>query len=159
MNDHYIVFSVADTAYALSSQQVAHVEMVEHITPVPNATAVIDGVVFSRGEVVPALNLRARFGFPRIAYDLRTRLLVVRHDERIAGLVVDAAREFMIIPSAAIHPPNEGLRGMSGRYLSGIATMGERMVLILDLAEVLNLGEPLTDGASETVAGSGNRSM
>jgi hypothetical protein len=55
------------------SQQVAHVEMVEHITPVPNATDVIDGVVFSRGEIVPALNLRVRFGFPRIACDLRTR--------------------------------------------------------------------------------------
>ena len=159
MNDNYIVFSVADTAYALSSQQVAHVEMVEHITPVPNATAVIDGVVFSRGEVVPALNLRARFGFPRVAYDLRTRLLVVRHEERTAGLVVDAAREFMVISSAEIHPPNEGLRGMSGRYLSGIATIDGRMVLILNLAEVLNLGEPLPDGASETAAGSANRSM
>ena len=92
MKDNYIVFSVADTAYALASQQVAHVEMVEHITPVPNATDVIDGVVFSRGEIVPALNLRARFGFPRIACDLRTRLLVVRHDGRTAGLLVDAAR-------------------------------------------------------------------
>jgi purine-binding chemotaxis protein CheW len=159
LNDNYIVFSVADTAYALPSQQVAHLEMVEHVTPVPNATAIVDGVVFSRGEVVPALNLRARFGFPRIAYDLRTRLLVVRHDERTAGLVVDAAREFIVIPAAAIHPPNEGLRGMSGRYLSGIATIGERMILILDLSEVLNLGEPLLDIANETAAGSANRSM
>ena len=158
MKDNYIVFTVADTAYALASQQVAHVEMVEHITPVPNATAVIDGVVFSRGEIVPALNLRARFGFPRIDNDLRTRLLVVRHDGRTAGLLVDAAREFMVIPAAAIHPPNEGLRGMSGRYLSGIATIGDRMVLILDLAEVLNLGEALpADG--ELAAGSPNRSM
>ena len=71
---------------------------------------------------------------------------------------MDAAREFMAIPAAAIHPPNEGLRGMSGRYLSGIATIGDRMVLILDLAEVLNLGEALpADG--EPAAGSPNRSM
>ena len=159
MKDNYIVFSVADTAYALASQQVAHVEMVEHITPVPNATPVIDGVVFSRGEVVPALNLRARFGFPRIDNDLRTRLLVVRFEGRTAGLLVDAAREFIVIPASAIHPPNEGLRGMSGRYLSGIATVGDRMVLILDLAEVLNLGEALPEGDGETVSGSPNRSM
>ena len=158
VNDNYIVFSVADTAYALPSQQVAHLEMVEHITPVPNATAVIDGVVFSRGEVVPALNLRARFGFPRIAHDLRTRLLVVRHEERTAGLVVDAAREFIVIPAADIHPPSEGLRGMSGRYLSGIATIKDRMILILDLSEVLHLGEPLLDIATETAAAA-NRSM
>ena len=176
MKDNYIVFTVADTAYALASQQVAHVEMVEHITPVPNATSVIDGVVFSRGEIVPALNLRVRFGFPRIANDLRTRLLVVRHEGRTAGLLVDAAREFMAISSAEIHPPNEGLRGMSGRYLSGIATIKpadrkdhrkddgngdrkeDRMILILDLAEVLNLGEALP-GEGEPAAGSPNRSM
>ena len=159
MNDNYIVFSVADTAYALASQQVAHVEMVDHVTPVPNATAIVDGVVFSRGEVVPAINLRARFGFQRIPYDLRTRLLVVRHDGRTAGLVVDAAREFTVIPPAAIHPPGEGLKGMSGRYLSGIATIGDRMVLILDLAQVLNIGEALPSGDGETVIGSANRSM
>jgi purine-binding chemotaxis protein CheW len=159
VNDNYIVFSVADTAYALASQQVAHVEMVDHVTPVPNATAIVDGVVFSRGEVVPAINLRARFGFQRIPYDLRTRLLVVRHDGRTAGLVVDAAREFTVIPPAAIHPPGEGLKGMSGRYLSGIATIGDRMVLILDLAQVLNIGEALPSDDGETVIGSANRSM
>jgi purine-binding chemotaxis protein CheW len=159
VNDNYIVFSVADTAYALASQQVAHVEMVDHVTPVPNATAIVDGVVFSRGEVVPAINLRARFGFQRIPYDLRTRLLVVRHDGRTAGLVVDAAREFTVIPPAAIHPPGDGLKGMSGRYLSGIATIGDRMVLILDLAQVLNIGEALPSDDGETLIGSANRSM
>jgi purine-binding chemotaxis protein CheW len=159
VTDHYIVFTVADTAYALASQQVAHVEMVEHITPVPNAGEVIDGVVFSRGEVVPALNLRVRFGFPRTPYDLRTRLLVVRHDGRTAGLLVDAAREFMIIPAAAIHPPNEGLRAMSGRYLRGIATLGDRMILILDLAAVLDLGEALVLTEGDAAAVSPNRSM
>ena len=52
--------------------------MVEQVTPVPNAPPFVDGVVFSRGQVVPAVNLRARFGFERVADDLRTRLLVVR---------------------------------------------------------------------------------
>ena len=52
--------------------------MVEQVTPRAERAAVVDGVVFSRGEVVPAVNLRARFGFERIAYDLRTRLLVVQ---------------------------------------------------------------------------------
>ena len=52
-------------------------EMVEHITRVPNAPPFVDGVVFSRGQVVPVVNLRARFGFERVADDLRTRLMVV----------------------------------------------------------------------------------
>ena len=72
--------------------------MVEHVTPVPNAPPFVDGVVFSRGQVVPAVNLRARFGFERAEYDLRTRLLVVQHGGRSVGLVVDAAREFVSHP-------------------------------------------------------------
>ena len=63
MRDNYILFSVASTTYGLSSHDVAHVELVEAVTRVPNAPPYVDGVVFSRGAVVPALNLRARFGF------------------------------------------------------------------------------------------------
>ncbi len=138
MTDNYIVFSLAATAYALPTEAVSHVEMVDQITPVPNAPPAVEGVVFSRGEVVPAVNLRVRFGFERMAPDLRTRLLVVRHDGRSTGLLVDAAREVLVIPPAAIHPPGESLVGLSGKYLRGIATLGDRLILILDLSEVLN---------------------
>jgi purine-binding chemotaxis protein CheW len=143
MNDNYIVFTVAGTAYALPSQVVAHIEMVDQITRVPNAPQVVDGVVFSRGEVVPALNLRARFGFERVPNDVRTRLLAVRHDGRTTGLLVDSAREFLVIPPGAIHPPNEGIAGSSARCLTGIATINDRMILILDVSEVLAISEPL----------------
>ena len=101
----FILFGVAGTTYALRSRDVAHVEMVEQVTAVPNAVPFVDGVVFSRGEVVPALNLRARFGFEKAPYDLSTRLLVVRAGDRTVGLVVDAAREFVAIDPASIQPP------------------------------------------------------
>jgi purine-binding chemotaxis protein CheW len=154
MTDNYIVFSVAGTTYALSSTEVAHVELVEHVTAVPNAPAYIDGVVFSRGAVVPALNLRARFGFAKAPYDGRTRLIVVQRGGRSVGMVVDAAREFMRIPPEALQPPNEGLNTLSGRYLTGVATLGERIILVLDVDQVLNIGEvpsvPNTPASQET---------
>ena len=78
VSDNFIVFGVAGTFYALRSTDVQHVEMVEQVTRVPNAAPFVDGVVFSRGQVVPAVNLRSRFGFDRAAYDLRTRLIVVQ---------------------------------------------------------------------------------
>ena len=137
MTNQYIIFSVAGTSYALPSHQVGHIEMVDEITRVPNAPHFVDGVVFSRGEVVPALSLRARFGFERAANDTRTRLLVVHSGGRAVGLVVDAAREFLTIPDAAIKPPNEALAGLSGRYLRGIATLGGRMIVLLDLDALL----------------------
>ena len=52
-------------------------EMVEQITSVPNAVPFVEGVVFSRGQVIPVINLRLRFGFERAARDIRSRLLVV----------------------------------------------------------------------------------
>lgn len=143
MADHFIVFTVAGTSYALRSRDVAHVEMVDQITRVPNAAHFVDGVVFSRGKVVPALNLRARFGFDKVPYDLRTRLLVVQSDTRSVGLVVDSAREFLAISPAAIQPPNQALTGLSSRYVQGIANLDDRLVLILDLPEVLDFSEPI----------------
>jgi purine-binding chemotaxis protein CheW len=151
MIDNYIVFSVAGTTYALPSHEVAHVELVENVTTVPNAPAFIDGVVFSRGAVVPALNLRARFGFPKAPYDTRTRLIIVQREARTIGMVVDSAREFMRIPPDAVHPPNEGLNALSGRYLRGVATLGDRIILVLDVSQVLNVGE-LPEGADAPTA-------
>ena len=133
----YILFSVAGTTYALRSEQVLHMEMLDHVTPVPNAPAFVEGVVFSRGQVVPVINLRARFGFERIGTTLRTRLLVVQHEARRVGLLADDAREFISIAADAIRPPHEAVGGLSGNYLEGVAIVGERIVLILDLREVV----------------------
>ena len=143
IKDHYILFTVAGTSYALPSQQVAHVEMVEEITRVPNAASFVDGVVFSRGQVVPAVNMRVRFGFERSPRDLRTRLLVVQAAGRSVGLLVDACREFLTIPSAAIQPPGDGLTGIGARYISGIATLNDRLIVILDLGTLLDSAEPI----------------
>jgi purine-binding chemotaxis protein CheW len=145
----YVLFTVAGTTYALPSGEVRHMEMVEEITRVPNAPAFVDGVVFSRGQVVPVVNLRARFGFERAPYDLRSRLIVVQSGTRLIGLVADAAREFVSIPPDAIQPPNEALTGMSGRYVEGIASMADRLILVLSLNRILNFAEAQTVGVAD----------
>jgi purine-binding chemotaxis protein CheW len=83
------------------------------------------------------VNLRARFGFERATLDLRTRLLVVQHDGRRVALLADEAREFVPIADSSIHPPNEAIGGLSGHYLDGVATLGERIVLILNIRDVV----------------------
>jgi len=142
VTEAFILFNVAGTTYALRSTQVAHVEMVEQVTPVPNAVHFIDGVVFSRGQVVPALNLRTRFGFEKAPYGLSTRLLVVSTGGRTVGLIVDTAREFVALDPASIQPPSSVLSGLSGRYLEGVANIGDRLVLVLDLSELLTFTDP-----------------
>jgi purine-binding chemotaxis protein CheW len=134
----YVLFNVAGTTYGLPSGQVRHMEMVEQVTPVPNAPPFVEGVVFSRGQVVPVVNLRVRFGFERAARDLRSRLLVVESSGRTIGLLADDAREFVAIPDGSIQPPSDAIGGLSGNYVEGIATLGDRIVLMLKLTHVID---------------------
>jgi purine-binding chemotaxis protein CheW len=89
------------------------------------------------------VNLRARFGFERVASDIKTRLLVVQSGSRSIGLLVDECREFMMIPAATVHPPGEALSGIGARYIAGIATIADRMVVVLKVEELLNPAEPI----------------
>ena len=135
----YILFTVAGTTYAAPSRQVRHIEMIEDVTVVPNAPPYIEGVVFSRGQVVPVVNLRVRFGFERTPRDIRSRLLVVEAGGRMVGLMADDAREFVNIPADAVQPPSAAISGLSGNYIEGIATLGDRIVLVLDVQDVIGV--------------------
>lgn len=138
----FILFELAGTTYGVRSRFVQQVEMVEHVTPVPNASGAVEGVVFARGQVVPALNLRVRFGFEKAPFDLRSRLIVVNTGGRVVGMIVDTAREFLSIPAAAIEATPEAIASLSGKYLEGIATLDRRLILILNLDEVIEIGSP-----------------
>jgi purine-binding chemotaxis protein CheW len=144
--DTYVLFEVAGTTYAVPSSQVQQLEMIEYITPVPNASEAVEGVVFSRGQVIPAINLRVRFGFPKIEYDVRSRLVVVQVEGRSIGLIADAAREFKRIPAKVISPPAEHLSGTTGKYLEAIATLEDRLILLLNLSEVVKTAEEIETG-------------
>lgn len=137
----YIIFELSGSAYGLRSQDVLHIEILEHITSVPNTAPAIDGVVFSRGQVIPALNLRVRFGFPRAEPTPSTRLIFINVHQRSVALIVDAAREFRPIRRDAIRPIEETLLGISGNYVQGVATVAGRLVLLLDVVAVLNLDD------------------
>jgi purine-binding chemotaxis protein CheW len=142
-DDTFVLCEVAGTTYAVRSGDVRQLEMIEHITAVPNAPEAVEGVVFSRGEVIPAINLRTRFGFARIDFDLRSRLVVVAVGGRSVGLIVDAAREFKRIPAETLKPLPETLGETKGRYLDAVATVDERLILLLNLTEVVKTAEEI----------------
>lgn len=135
----FILFELSGTTYGVRSRFVQQIEMIEDIAAVPNAHAAVEGVMLVRGQVIPALNLRTRFGFERIERDLRSRLVVINTGNRVVGLVVDTAREFLKLPADAIEQPPEALTGLSGQYLEGIATIDGRIILVLNLDAVLDL--------------------
>lgn len=151
--DSYVLFELAGATYAIRSDDIQQLEMVAAPTPVPNAPAWVDGVVSIRGQVIPAVSLRARFGFPRVETDARSRLLIVRTGGRTVGLIVDSAREFASIPPDDIKPLPEGIGGLSGRYLRGVAQKHDRLMLIIDVAELL-AGDAAPGGYAPAAASS-----
>ena len=84
---------------------------------------------------------------------MRSRLIIVQVQQRLVGLIVDAAREFTAISDDLIRPIQEAVTGMEGNYLKGIATLEQHLVLLLDLEAVLNLGNMIqVPSASELTA-------
>src|SRR6185312_1475266 len=126
LDDTYIIFELDEAIYAVRSANVQHVDMLEHITAVPNTAAAVDGVVFSRGQVIPAINLRARFGLPRREPTPQTRLIFLQVQQRVVALIVDSAREFQRIPAETIRPIQQTLVGIQGNYVEGVATVKQR---------------------------------
>jgi purine-binding chemotaxis protein CheW len=151
-NDTYILFELAGTTYGIKSEEVRHNEMLEQITPVPNATPFLEGVVFSRGQVIPAINLRLRFGFPREPHTMKTRLLVLQASNRSVGLIVDSAREFRVIPQQSIQPADSAISGTTSQFLLGIANLKDRMALLLNVETTLKLLETETPTEQGLVA-------
>lgn len=143
-SEPFILFELAKTTYAIRAELVQQMEMIETITPVPNAPKFVEGVVFSRGQVIPAIDLRVRLGLEKAKYDLRTRLIVIQTNKRTVGAIADSAREFVSIPTSSIQPPPEAI-GSSGKYISGIIRLGERIVLLLNVEELLNTVEEIVE--------------
>lgn len=142
----YILFELAGSTYGLRSADVQHLDLLEQLTPVPNTAAAVAGVVFSRGKVVPALDLRVRFGLAAAPPTPQTRLIFLKLPQRVVALIVDRAREFRSIPTASIKPIEETLHGVDATFVRGLATVQNRLVLLLDVPAILardELPEPM----------------
>lgn len=137
MPEPYIVFKVAGSSYGVRSTQVQQVGMIENVTFVPNAPAFIEGIVYLRGQVVPVISLRRRFGLEKIPYDLQSRLVVTSLENRVVGLAVDSAREFITLTEAQIQPLPENLAALPIEYLEGVVSLNGRLILLIDLAQLL----------------------
>ena len=147
MKDHtdtYILCQVGDTTYALESEKIKHLEMLEHVTPVPGAAPFVDGVIFTRGQVVAAVNLRRRFGLPDVPHTEQTRIIITRSHNRQVGLIVDSARKFQTIPAESIQPITEAVIGIDHHFLRGITEVNKQLVLLFDLDAILQV-EDLPD--------------
>ncbi|MEN9938300.1 MAG: hypothetical protein RLZZ387_4879 [Chloroflexota bacterium] len=135
--DLYVLCHVGGAVYAIPARSVRHAELVPAIARLPDAPPYVEGVAIVRGHVLAVVSLRLRLGLPSQPHDMRARLVVVRHGEHAAALLVDSAREFLRIPAEVVQPAPEGLGEPGTGFLAGVARLGERLILILRVDAIL----------------------
>jgi two-component system chemotaxis sensor kinase CheA len=135
----YILFQLGKTNYGIPCKFVKHLEMINDITSVPNAPDFIEGVFFSRGLVIPSINLRLRFGFEKIPHTIQSRLLVIKDSIHTIGMIVDRAREFISISKEDIFPPPNKMSEANKKYIEGVTKQNNRIVLLININKILNI--------------------
>lgn len=143
-NNLHVTFRVGTASYAVPAAQVLHLESFENATLVPGAPAYVAGLVQVRGRVVPVVDLRVRFGLPPVERTLDHRVLVVQVGTRVAGLLVDSAREVLRIDEASFEKPPEMIERQSAGFVTAVATVTKRLFLLVDVPRLI--GEELAHG-------------
>lgn len=136
-----VSFRLHDEEYAIEITRVKEIILVEGITRVPQMPEFVEGIINLRGNVIPVLDLRKRFGLPCRELDDQTRIMVTRMGDRIVGLIVDSVSQVMKIPQADIQPPPATIAGLAGEYLLGVGKVDDRLLILLDIEKIISADE------------------
>lgn len=140
----HLMFRVGTASYVVPASEVLHLESYETATHVPGAPDYVAGLVQVRGRLVPVVDLRVRFGLPAIDATIDRRVVVVQLGTRVAGLLVDSAREVLKIDKAAFEKPPELIAQQTAGFVKAVATVAKNMYLLVDVPRVI--GEELSHG-------------
>lgn len=136
-----IVFALANEEYGVEVEKVKTIERMMPMTRVPKTLPFIKGVINLRGVVVPVIDLRGRFGLPESDYTDNTRIVIIVVDDMEVGMIVDSANDVIDVDSDQIQDPPEIVGGVRAKYLRGVAKVGDRLLVLLNLSEVLSKKE------------------
>ena len=140
--DQLLTFILAGEEYGVDILRVQEIKGWDTVTPIPNTPEHIRGVINLRGTIVPIIDLRMRFGLETIEYGATTVVIVLKvisnNKSRIMGIVVDGVSDVYNIAKDAMKPPPDFGSVISIDFVSGLATVGETMVIVLDIDHLLN---------------------
>lgn len=138
---HIVGFRVGTETFGVSIQTVHEIVRLMEITAVPDAPAYIEGVINLRGKIIPVVDLRKRFGEKTITPSKKNRILVAEVGTKMVGLVVDSASEVLKIPSTNIDPPPNVFEEGELNYVTGVAKLDKRLIILVDLSKIMQRGE------------------
>ncbi|NOZ24762.1 MAG: chemotaxis protein CheW [Nitrospirae bacterium] len=126
-------FRLGEEEYAIDISTVQEINRMTEITKVPNSPPYIEGVLNLRGRIIPAVNLRKKFGLPEREFDRHTRIMVVDIEGTMVGLIVDAVSEVLRLAPETIEPAPEMATGVNSKYIKGVGKIDDRLIILLDL--------------------------
>lgn len=154
--EQMVVFKLADEQFGVRINQVQEINRLSRITKVPRAPHYLEGVVNLRGDVIPVIDLRKRFKLESKEHSQFTRIIVSDVNKKKAGIIVDEVLEVLRVPGRCMEEApdivqDNGLK----KYLEGIANLENRMVMMIDLENILkaNQWQMMEDIMEENQAG------
>lgn len=146
-----VSFHVGDEEFGLDILRVQEIIRIQPLTRVPNLPDYIDGVINLRGKVIPVIGLRKRLGLDKQSADKRTRIVVVDVHGQILGFVVDSVSEVLRIHTDTVEPTPR-LGKVDRDYISGVGKLDSRLLLLLDLEQLMSETEIAEATEGRTVA-------
>ncbi len=141
MDNQLIIFKLADEHYGVNIVAVESIIEPQGITKMPRVPDFVEGITNLRGAVIPVIDLRKRFDMPYTDETKDTRIVVVEIDGITAGMIVDAVTEVAHVADDAIELPSPMVSNINTAFITGIAKVDNRLIILLDLNKVLSINE------------------
>lgn len=139
----FLVFTLASQEYGIDILKVQEIRGYDSqaVTRIANVPAFVKGVTNLRGVIVPIVDMRIKFDLDRVEYDHQTVVVILNLDSRVVGVVVDGVSDVLMLQPAQISAPPQFGTAFSTEYLTGIGTLGERMLILVDIERLMTSSE------------------
>lgn len=141
MKGKYLTFWTDKQLFGVPIADVVQIIGKQEITPVPDSPHYAKGVINLRGDIIPVIDVRLRFGKEEVEYDEHTCIIVTKIDESHIGFIVDSVDEVTTISDNNISPPPKMSKDRTNAYLTGIGKVENKVVMLLDTSKILNENE------------------
>lgn len=136
-----VSFVVGNEEFGVNILKVQEIIRSVSITRVPKSPDYVAGVINLRGKIVPVIDLRKRFSLLPKEADKDTRIIVVELDGKVVGFLVDKVKEVLRVENEIIEPPPDLTTDINTHYITGVAKLPDRLLILLDLDRVLTASE------------------
>ena len=141
----YLTFVLAGEEYGVDILRVQEIKGWDNVTHIPNTPDYVRGVINLRGTIVPIIDMRIRFNLEQLAYGPTTVVIVLRvlseKGDRIMGVIVDGVSDVYNMSDEDIKESPDFGAAVDTAFVKGLATVNEKMVIILDIDHMLNSRE------------------